>query len=196
MSRVTAYVDGFNFYYAIKEASRRGDFPRGLGWCDFRKLADQHLAVAGDTVDTIKYFTARIGAYATSPRETERQQIWLDAVQTIPGLKVIYGFHQRPNEKKRREEKKTDVNIAVELLVDAYDGACERAILITGDIDQAPAVRAASKRLPPGKRVDVSVWVPPGLTYKGWKREAADLGMDCREITPEMLAGSRLRTIS
>ncbi len=145
-----------------------------------------------DTVDVIKYFTAPVTRqFASRPGEERRQNSWLDAVKTIPGVEVIQGFHQK-HDTKAREEKQTDINIAVELLVDAVNGECTRAILITGDIDQAPAVRAARERLPLGRRVEVDVWVPPGVSFNRWREAADELGMSCREITPEMLAASRL----
>jgi hypothetical protein len=37
--RVWMYVDGYNFYYAVKRASRNL-VPIGFGWCDFRRLAE------------------------------------------------------------------------------------------------------------------------------------------------------------
>ncbi len=40
MGRTRVYVDGFSFYYAVKDAAKSGAFPIGLGWCDFRKLAE------------------------------------------------------------------------------------------------------------------------------------------------------------
>jgi uncharacterized LabA/DUF88 family protein len=188
MERTRVYVDGFNFYYAVKA----GDFPLGLAWCDFRKLAEQYMVAPGEKVDAIKYFTAPVEhRYANRAGEERRQSRWLHAVETIRGLKVIHGFHQQ-HELKRREEKQTDINIAVELLVDAMNGDCTHAILITGDIDQAPTVRAARERLPLARRVTVDVWIPPGVRFAKWEKEAKERGFACREITPEMLATSRL----
>ena len=49
----------------------------------------------------------------------------------------------------------TDVNIAVELLGDAQDDAFDTAIIISGDSDLTPPVRATLERYP-GKRVIVA----------------------------------------
>lgn len=46
------------------------------------------------------------------------------------------------------EEKMTDVNIAVELLGDAQDDAFDTAIIISGDSDLTPPVRATLSRYP------------------------------------------------
>jgi hypothetical protein len=98
----------------------------------------------------------------------------------IPDVEVIEGFHQQ-HESKVREEKQTDINIAVELL-DAVNGECTRAILITGDIDQALAMRAARERCPLGRRVEVDVWVPPRSIVqplaRGGRRALDDLSRD------------------
>jgi uncharacterized LabA/DUF88 family protein len=185
------YVDGFNFYYAIRNSAKKGDFPIGLGWCDFRALAERYLVTPGETLDVIKYFTAPVERFAIRRGEEKRQQLWLDALSTIRGLEVITGLHQQ-HDTKPREEKQTDINIAVELLVDAVLRECQHAILITGDIDQAPVVTAARKRLPPSVRIDVDVWVPPGLSYGRWKKEAAAKGFTCRQLTAGMLVESRL----
>jgi len=53
------------------------------------------------------------------------------------------------------EEKKTDVNIAVSLLEDAYDDQYDVAILLSGDSDLAPPVRAVQARFP-SKRIVVA----------------------------------------
>jgi hypothetical protein len=52
-------------------------------------------------------------------------------------------------------EKKTDVNIAVEMLTDAFSDRFDTALLITADSDLVPAV-CAIKKLYPSKRVVVA----------------------------------------
>ena len=38
------------------------------------------------------------------------------------------------------EEKRTDVNIAIQMLEDAYEDRCDKLILVSGDSDLVPAV--------------------------------------------------------
>lgn len=199
MARVRLYIDGFNFYYAVRDLFEldRREFPLGLGWCDFGKLARGQMLRPDDVLVGIKYFTSRVSRqHANRTDEDIRQVRWLEAVATIDGLDIVWGFHQQPRNKKRiakiREEKQTDVKIAVELLVDAINGDCERAIVVTGDIDQAPAVFAARERLPLRNRVEVDVWIPPGIEHRRWDEFAAEQGMVCKEITRDMLLASRL----
>lgn len=197
--RCILYVDGFNFYYAIKRQS--STIPIHLGWCDFGKLA-QRLIEPGASVRSVKYFTAPVaelgerGGVAGSV--TARQAIWLDAVRTVPGIVVVEGFHRRGDDssaphasKKKREKKQTDVNIAVNLLVDAAKNACDRLLLITADQDQIPAVTAVRREF--GKRVDV--WLPPNEGSRvplSWQAVAANDGVRVRVISAEMLMASRL----
>jgi hypothetical protein len=99
--RTWMYVDGYNFYYAIRR--------------EFRENNQGHLC----------------GSLHDRKDEPHRQANWLSAAQTIPGLVPIYGRHQQP-EGTKREEKQTDVNIAVELVLDvscpARNGACPKTI--------------------------------------------------------------------
>jgi hypothetical protein len=193
------YVDGFNFYYGIKRQSRT--VPIHLGWCDFGKLA-QRMIEPGASVRAVKYFTAPVADLGdpggAAGGESARQAIWLDAVRTIPGITVIEGFHRRGDDssaphapKKKREEKQTDVNIAVSMLVDAAKNACDRLLLVTADQDQIPAVTAVRREF--GKRVDV--WLPPtdgSRVPMSWQVVAANDGVRVRVITAEMLGASRL----
>jgi uncharacterized LabA/DUF88 family protein len=197
--RCILYVDGFNFYYAIKRQS--STVPIHLGWCDFGQLA-QRLIEPGATVRAVKYFTAPVaelgepGGVAGS--ESARQSICLDAVRTVPGIVVVEGFHRRGDDsstphapRKKREEKQTDVDIAVSMLVDAAKDACDRLRLITADQDQIPAVTAVRREF--GKRVDV--WLPPtdgNRIPTSWQAVAANDGVRVRVITAETLSASRL----
>ncbi len=54
------YVDGFNFYYAIKNS----DLPKGLAWCDLRSLGEQYLIREGSKLERIRYFTAPVKQYS------------------------------------------------------------------------------------------------------------------------------------
>ena len=47
-----------------------------------------------------------------------------------------------------REEKQTDVALAIMMLSDCYERRLERIVLVTADSDQVPAVRAVKARFP------------------------------------------------
>lgn len=170
MSRVTLYVDGFNFYYSTRnhyktDQDRRGFSLSGLCWCDFRALVERNgWLYAGEVLTSIKYFTAPVTESVDNPQrpgEPGRQQIWLDAVRTIPSIEIIEGFHRRSGgQPGSREEKLTDVNLAIELVLDALRGHFDRAIVLSGDTDEIPAILTVSCRL--ARKRDVTVLLPVG----------------------------------
>ena len=55
------------------------------------------------------------------------------------------------------EEKRTDVNIAVQMVDDAYQNACDQFVLISGDSDLVPAIHTVKRRFP---EKQVHVYVP------------------------------------
>jgi hypothetical protein len=145
-------------------------------------------------LEKIKYFTTIVEPnLERKAGETERQKLWLGAAKTIEGLTVIEGsFLPLPNSRSKRREKLTDVNIAVELLLDALDvKGYDRAVLISADSDLAPAVMAVQSRLALTKLVNV--WLPPGASDGRWmqygKRHDT---LFFKHLTPEMLAASLL----
>lgn len=167
MQRVSLYVDGFNFYYSTRNhfktgEDRRGYSLSGLCWCDFRALVERNGWLQRDEqLTSIKYFTAPVTESIDNPQrpgEPGRQQLWLDAIATVPGLEVIEGFHRRSG--TGREEKQTDVNLALELVLDAIRGHYDRAIVLSGDTDEIPAVLTVACRL--ARKRNVLVLLPPG----------------------------------
>lgn len=72
------------------------------------------------------------------------------------------------------EEKRTDVNIAVFLLDDAYQGKCDHSIVVSGDSDLVPAIGLLKTRFPKKR---VTVYVPSRNPKRGAAvelRSAAD----------------------
>lgn len=154
--RVIAYVDGYNLYYGIREES----WQRYL-WLDLPALAKSLLRESQDLLLT-KYFTTRI----SSPEpKRKRQSDYLEALQTHCGdsLKMFFGHYQSDPWKCERcnqivqvpHEKKTDVNIAVEMMTDAFRDEFDTALLISADSDLVPAVLAI-RRLFSDKRIVVA----------------------------------------
>jgi uncharacterized LabA/DUF88 family protein len=183
------FIDGYNFYYAIKNSP---DLHLSGAWCDFRKLAVDHLLEKPFRLEKIKYFTAHVpeARMETSPGEGRRQAIWLQALKTIEGLEIVAGFH-RFDEFRLRKEKQTDVNIAVELLMGAtQENGYDKAVLISGDTDLIPAVAAVTSRIDQPKVVDV--WLPPSTTPSPhWKRRLNATKVPVRVIDPRAIYASR-----
>ena len=139
--RVIAYVDGFNLYFGMK-ASGKND----ILWLNIQKLSKSLLKPNQELVLT-KYFTSRVRNH---PDKEKRQKTYIEAIETLPDCKIYYGHYQSQIEECRKcghtypyaNEKMTDVNIAVEVLGDAYLDKYDMALLITGDSDLVPPINA------------------------------------------------------
>lgn len=189
--RCIVYIDGYNFYYAIKR--NPATIPIHLGWCDFAALARRYMVPEGGSLERIKYFTAPVGNYGVNGGplggEALRQDRWLAALSSIKELEVVEGYHTGDVQAPRsRKEKETDVLIAISMVIDAARDRFDRAIVLTGDRDQRPAVRAVAIEF--GKRADV--WVSPNQEIGFWKAAEGYKGVRIRPITRAMLEKSRL----
>lgn len=169
--RVVFYVDGFNLYYGLRRSGLRRCY-----WLDPQKLA-QSLLRQDQALVCIKYFTSMITPSPDDPGKVDRQLAFVEAIQTLPLVRMFYGQYQdrmKPCEKCKADvwtskEKMTDVNIAVELLTDAYEDAYDDAILVSADADLVPPIRAV-RRLFPNRRVVAAF--PPGYASKALRRTA------------------------
>lgn len=157
MFRATVYIDGFNLYNGLHDAWRRQFL-----WLDLEALA-RSLLHPDQQLERVDYFTARM---RQSPSR-HRQDIYLQALAAHSTcLRTIEGRFQERTQycrtcgisRRTYEEKETDVGIAVTLVEDAARDAFDTALLVSGDSDLCPAIRAA-KRLQPTKRI-IAVFPP------------------------------------
>jgi len=115
-------------------------------WLNLKAFA-QGMLKQTQSLERVKYFTARM----SGPSEKQRDQTtYLEALETLDGLDIRYG-HFRVQEKTCRKcgnktyvpsEKMTDVNIAVEMMRDAFDDNFDTALLVSADSDLVPPIRA------------------------------------------------------
>ncbi len=174
--RVYVYVDGFNFYYrALKQ------FPQ-YKWVDLAKLSAR-LLNPEDTVEAIRYFTARVSPRAGDPDAPRRQQILFGALGTIPNLHFHYGRFL-PKTKRRplvapphtmvevqdTEEKGTDVNLAAHLINDVWMNRYDAALLLSQDSDLIEPLRIVKSDI---KKVMGLVWLDGGSPNRHMKNAAS-----------------------
>jgi uncharacterized LabA/DUF88 family protein len=152
--RVIAYIDGFNLYFGLKAARWKRFY-----WLNLQAMAKNLLKQDQELVFT-KYFTSRI---SNPPDKQQRQSTFIEALETLNDLKIFYGHYQTNPQYCKKcgnrgmipSEKMTDVNIAVEMMSDAYQGHFDTALLVSADSDlTAPIVTI--KNLFPEKRVIVA----------------------------------------
>ena len=138
--RVIVYVDGFNLYFGIKEAGLEN-----CKWLDIHQLILDLIKPEQELI-LIKYFTSRV---SNNPDKQKRQSTYIEALET-KGIKIYYGHYQSNTINCKRcgniwpsyNEKMTDVNIATQMLVDAYKNAFDMAMLVSGDSDLVPPIKA------------------------------------------------------
>jgi len=178
--RVIGYVDGFNLYFGLKEKGWRRYY-----WLDIGALIRNLLKPAQHLV-AVKYFTARISGarasdnpQAAKGREAKRrrQSDFLDALATVVNLEIFEGHYLDKTVRcfgcqrswTQPEEKMTDVQIATQMLADAFEDRFDAALLVSGDSDLVPPIRTIG-RLFPEKRVVMAF--PPRRTSGHLKRAA------------------------
>ena len=129
MQRVITYVDGYNLYYGLRHKGWRRFY-----WLNIRKMASALLRPQQQLIET-KYFTTIV----EEPTDKNRRQIaFLDALQTLPDFKIYYGHFLSDafacsrcgSVHHTHHEKMTDVNIAVEMMMDAFQDRCDVALWV------------------------------------------------------------------
>jgi len=137
--RVQVYIDGFNLYFGMLEAKLDN-----CKWLNLKSLALQ-LLEPNQTLVGIKYFTSRV---SNNSEKQKRQSTYIEALETI-GVKIYYGKYQSGTIECHRcgnvwacyNEKMTDVNLATQMLIGAYQDQYDTAMLISGDSDLVPPIR-------------------------------------------------------
>lgn len=155
--RVNVYIDGFNLYYGLLEAEKNKNW-QNLLWLNLWGLANS-IAFQYGKLQSVKYFTSDV---THPPEKLKRQRIFLRAIKTGGNIDIIKGNFERNQKKcddcadklicnncKRRQykivEKKTDVNIANEMLKDAFLNRCDVLVLLSGDSDLISPIECIHK---------------------------------------------------
>ena len=133
----------------------RGNSCRSAKWLDPLTLA-RALIKSDHVLGVVKFYTARVRTYPFDAAAVERQRIYLRALSEIKGLEIVEGYYNRNKvwmpavsgkcrncEKAtngrvhivKLEEKRTDVNIATDMLNDVFSGDIDAVALISGDSD-------------------------------------------------------------
>lgn len=184
MVRAIVYVDGFNLYHALDDLH-----DDSLKWLCLRRLSESILR-PGEELKAVKYFSA----YATWHTDAYlRHRDYVAALQA-EGVKFIEGKFKKKNLRCRvcnaqyqtHEEKETDVNIGIHLVVDTVQDNFDRAIIISADTDMQSAI-AMARQLSGTKMIDVVA--PPGRM-----KRARSMG-PLFELQKGKLRAARLRDV-
>lgn len=188
--RVIAYIDGFNLFYGLKNASKGADWEsyrqtggkisscigRSLYWINIQSLIEAHIILSREECVSIKYFSAPrrvpelVGVTdeerAKYIESNERQRVFLEALKTLSKIEPIMGWYSEKNphhcpkcahEWAAFEEKQTDVNIAANMIADAYEKRADAMVVMSADADLVTPIKMVQ-----GLGVPVRLLLPPG----------------------------------
>ena len=163
MERVNFYVDGFNFYYGLKRLKGIDDDWQKFYWLDYIKFFE-HFIGNNQVLQKVYYFTAP----PLSLQKSNRQTVLFDANLLLNGsrFEVVRGqFYEKQlicpvcnNKYTKPEEKRTDVNIAVQMMGDCSLNNVDTLVLVCADSDLVPPLQFIKKHYPEKR---IRIYFPP-----------------------------------
>lgn len=187
--RVICYVDGFNLYHGLRDLKNKQFY-----WLDLWALASCFLG-NNQSLSKVIYCTSKLKGYQ---EKAGRQSEYINALiaynQSLDrDFEIVYGHFivgkadckLCKRQYTSHEEKKTDVNIACRLLMDALDDRFDTAFVISADSDLVPPVEIVRERF----KKDVLVLFPP---HKKSDDLCAASGRKFKFIDPTSLRASML----
>lgn len=151
--RVAIFIDGSNFYYKLKSDGFR---LHNLSFYDYAGLVN-YLA-EDRTVVSKDYY---IGVVRVSQKLSEEDKVKAEEMRQKQN--VLFGHLMSKSQRFKIKrgyimensgvyhEKGVDVEIAVDIVVGAYEDLYDTAIVISSDTDLIPAIKIARKK---GKKVE------------------------------------------
>lgn len=136
--RVIFYVDGFNFYFGLKDKKWKKFY-----WLDMIKFCSAFVKPHQELIE-VNYFSA----IPKDDGKHERQDLFFSANVQQEKFKLHLGKYLSKNKKcnscgakyKIHEEKETDVRIAIQMVKDVVLDKCDISILISADSDLVPPI--------------------------------------------------------
>ncbi len=186
------YIDGYNWYHAIFRHHPEWK------WLNVQRLFE--TLRPHDDVRCVKFFTAIVNDERTGDPARERHLRFVRALKTLPKVQVILGKFQDREVTCRAqcgqkyivpEEKKTDVNIAVHILDDAFNDRFDRIVLVSGDSDAQPPIEWL-RRVKPAKRITVYIPALPTDRIKRRLDRYHQLGVECSFLPLDVMASHQL----
>ena len=174
MARIAFFIDGFNLYHSLDYLRTGPDHfkYRRYKWCNLHKLASLFVGKL-DSLQQVLLFTA----FATwDPGKVARHRLFIRANESV-GVSVVLGEFKRKEKLcylchqryPTFEEKQTDVNIALQLLQLAILDQYDRAVIVSGDTDLIPAIKAVRLTFP---HKQIGIIIPIGRSSEDLIKQA------------------------
>ncbi len=160
--RTIAYIDGYNLYYGLLRKSQ-------YKWLDVYTLFRDHALHQSSDLVEVRYYTApMLGKMSDDLESPIRQRRYLQAlrkmhpigltliegriVASTPFQRLIRPIPEAPHLQKVQvldfNEKKTDVNIASDMINGAWLKTYDQAVLCSNDSDLEGALRSIKEHHP------------------------------------------------
>lgn len=159
--KVIVYVDGFNFYFGLRDMSRKDNKWKKFYWLDIVAFFEKMMTEKQELLQ-VNYFSARPHDLNAS----KRQDLLFSANNLSPKFKLTLGKYLKKDIPCKYcgktihsyEEKETDVRIATQIINDVYKNKCDISIIVSADSDIIPAVELVQEIKPSHK---LFVYFPP-----------------------------------
>ncbi|WP_333877196.1 NYN domain-containing protein [Flavobacterium sp.] len=162
--RTVFYIDGFNFYYGLRNIKKADADWQNYYWIDIVALCEEFIN-PGDNLVKVKYFTSP----PLNNGKKSRQSALFKANDLINGARfeIIRGKYYNKTlhcgatcgeTYTMPEEKRTDVNISVNLIGDCALGLVDKIVLITADSDLVPPIEFIKTHFP---QIEIKIIFPP-----------------------------------
>ena len=201
--RTIVYIDGYNLYYGLLKNSP-------YKWLDLFSLFQNHVLDKSAEVIEVRYYTAPLlGKMSDDPKSPQRQRIYIQALKTVhpnkitiiegrmesstPFQRLVNPILEAPNLKAVKvwdfTEKKTDVNLATDMLSAAWRGICEQIVLCSNDTDLEGAFRNIHEHLP---HIKMGLVAPiPGNDHRKINNDLKRYAHWTKELSPIHLENSQ-----
>ena len=202
--KTIVYVDGYNLYYGLLRKTN-------YKWLNLFSLFKDHVLDENADLVEVRYYTAPVlGRMSDDPESPQRQRVYLQALRKMPPgrINIIEGriLASTPHQRLVRpiqeaphlqmvqvydfNEKKTDVNLASDLITGAWTGTYEQAVLCSNDSDLEGAL-ATVRRHHPHLRIGLVAPIP-GDDHRRISRDLVQFANWAKTLSPDHLAKAQL----
>lgn len=146
MDKIAVFIDGSNLYHSLKGEFSRTDL-------DFEKF--YHKLVGTRQLVRVYYYNAAVDQ-SKEPQRYKDQQRFFARMRRLPYLQLCLGrliYKNWPSTPPY--EKGIDIKMATDMLIHAFRGNYEIAVLVSGDNDFVDAIQAVKDL---GKHVEVALF--------------------------------------
>ncbi len=188
--KVNFYIDGFNFYFGLRRIALMKPDWRKFYWLDIVKFCSGFLE-KNEELGLVTYFTSR----PNNREKMLRQNLLLNCNRKLypTSLRVVYGRYAKKELKcnaiggcKRiyddLEEKETDVNLAIQMIIDCYEKSCDKMVLISSDTDFVPPLKIIKDY---HKHVETMILFPPAGQHSAHLSQICPHNKDLEKQKPK-----------